>query len=140
MRVALVSCVKRKRPVPTPARELYDSALFRGMRHFAESHADRWFILSAEHGLIAPDTEIAPYERTLNRMSVEERRSWAARVLEALASEVSAGDTVLMLAGVRYREGIVPSLKKGGIDVQVPLEGLGLGRQLQWLNRQRDNG
>ncbi len=33
-----------------------------------------WFILSAEYGLLSPETEIAPYERTLNTMSVSDRR------------------------------------------------------------------
>ena len=136
MRVALVSCVKRKQTVPAPARELYVSALFRGMRRFAESHADRWFILSAEHGLVTPETVVAPYERTLNRMTAQERRAWAARVLESLEREVSPGDTVVLLAGKRYREGIVPALEARRIEVQIPLEGRGLGRQLQWLKRQ----
>ena len=35
-RVALVCCVKLKRATPSPARDLYISALFRGMREYAE--------------------------------------------------------------------------------------------------------
>ena len=52
MRVALVSCVKSRRPEPAPARDLYTSPLFRAMRRYAESHADAWYILSAKHGLV----------------------------------------------------------------------------------------
>jgi hypothetical protein len=39
-RVALVSCVKRKRDAAAPACDLYLSPLFRGLRRYAESHAD----------------------------------------------------------------------------------------------------
>lgn len=136
MRIALVSCVKRKQALAAPARDLYVSALFRSMRRFAQSNADRWFILSAEHGLVAPETVIEPYERTLNRMAAQERRVWAARVLESLDCEVSPGDSVVILAGARYREGIVRPLRERGINVELPLEGRRLGEQLQWLNSQ----
>ena len=54
MRVALVSCVKSRRPEPAPARDLHTSPLFRAMRRYAESHADAWYILSAKHGLVEP--------------------------------------------------------------------------------------
>ncbi len=50
--VALVSCVKSKRAVASPARELYVSPLFKGMRAYAETRADAWYILSAEHGVL----------------------------------------------------------------------------------------
>jgi uncharacterized protein DUF6884 len=56
--------------------------------------------------------------------------------LESLAHEISPRDTVLVLAGARYREGIVPRLRQMGIAVQVPLNGRKLGQQLQWLKQQ----
>ena len=68
MRVALVSCVKSKLSRPAPARELYTSMLFRGLRTIAERDCDHWFILSAMHGLVEPWSMIEPYERTLNAM------------------------------------------------------------------------
>jgi hypothetical protein len=80
-----------------------------------------------------------PYDRTLNRMTGRERQEWAGRVLAELDQEISDGDTVVILAGVRYRERIIPTLESRGITVDVPLKGLGLGRQLQWLNR-RNSG
>ena len=64
-RIALVSCVKKKRGSAAFARDLYLSQLFRGLRCYAESHADVWYILSAEHGLLKPDQIVEPYERTL---------------------------------------------------------------------------
>ncbi len=76
-RIALVSCVKSKRRSPIAARDLYTSELFRKLRRYAETHADCWYILSAEHGLLRPEQETAPYERTLNTMKKGERLACA---------------------------------------------------------------
>ncbi len=75
--IALVSCVKKKRAARCPAQDLYDSDLFRKMRCYAKQHSDRWFILSAKYGLLSPETEIEPYEQTLNNMRIRDRREWA---------------------------------------------------------------
>ncbi|MGZ5227486.1 MAG: DUF6884 domain-containing protein [Burkholderiales bacterium] len=57
--IFLVSCVSRKAGMPLPARALYTSDLFRKVRAFVERAGGPWFILSAEHGLVHPDTVIA---------------------------------------------------------------------------------
>ena len=90
-------------------------------------------ILSALHGLVEPTTRIAPYEKTLLTMSVEERRAWASRVLAALLPLARAKGRVVMLAGARYREFLVAPLRAAGNAVEVPMEGLRLGEQLSWL-------
>jgi hypothetical protein len=132
-RVALVSCVKSKRSSPAPAADLYTSALFRGLREYAEANADAWYILSAEHGLLRPDQVIAPYERTLNTMRKADRLAWAARVQRQLLEVLPSRAEVVVLAGERYREELVPFLREHGHAVNVPLEGLSFGRQLQRL-------
>lgn len=133
-RVALVSCVKSKRKFKSPARDLYTSPLFVGMRRYAERHADAWFILSAEHGVLAPDEIVTPYEKTLNRMLKAERLVWAERVRPQLLKVLLPGTKVIVLAGKRYREGIVPFLEGKGFAVEVPMQGLKLGPQISWLN------
>jgi hypothetical protein len=45
------------------------------------------------------------------------------------------GTKVIFLAGKRYREDIIPFLTGKGFSVEVPMEGLGIGSQLSWLNR-----
>lgn len=137
MRVALVSCVKSKLAHPAPAKDLYISTLFKGLRKYAEESGDAWYILSAEHGVLHPDTIVAPYERTLNTMRTAERQMWAAGVIEKLADIIPAGAEVVILAGERYREHLVPYLERRGHPVVIPLLGLPFGRQLQWL-RDRD--
>lgn len=131
--VALVSCVKKKLTAAAPARNLYVSPLFRGLRSYAERNADAWFILSAEHGLLRPDQIVAPYERTLNTMPKTDRLTWAERVGNQLLKELPAGAMIVMLAGARYREFLLPLLVGQGFAVAVPLEGLQLGEQLQRL-------
>jgi hypothetical protein len=51
-----------RRPRP---KDLCISALFRKERAYTARAAVPWFILSAEHGLVAPDEWLAPYERYL---------------------------------------------------------------------------
>jgi hypothetical protein len=77
--VGLVGCAARKLQGPAPARELYVSQLFRKASAYAEATCDRWYILSAKHGLVHPDTVLEPYDvrlgagpRTLRLTSVPE--------------------------------------------------------------------
>ena len=132
-RVALVSCVKQKRDSAAPACDLYLSPFFRALRYYAETHADVWYILSAEYGVLRPEQVIEPYERTLNRMSKRDRLSWAGGVQQRLLELLPAGAEVILLAGLRYREEIEPFLRQQGFSVSVPLEGLKIGQQLQQL-------
>jgi cytoplasmic iron level regulating protein YaaA (DUF328/UPF0246 family) len=138
MRIALVSCVKAKRATPTPARDLYTSTLFQGLRAYAIAHADQWFILSAEYGLLRPDEVVLPYERTLNRMRQPDRIRWAQRVQEQLVAVLPMGAEVILLAGARYREHITPFLRASGFSVSIPLEHLSIGKQLQRLKLETD--
>ncbi len=79
--IYLVSCVAKKSRQPKPAGDLYESAWFRKARAYVEEQNSPWFILSAEHGLLRPDEVIAPYNRTLNKMGIRDRRAWADRVV-----------------------------------------------------------
>lgn len=47
------------------------------------------------------------------------------------------GRAVILLAGQRYREFIEPWLRERGHPVSIPLEGLPIGKQLQWLKQHR---
>jgi hypothetical protein len=133
--VILVSCVSQKQEQPCAARDLYVSDLFRKARRFAEASGCPWFILSAEHGLVAPDQVIAPYERTLNTMPAADRRAWGERVAAQLAEVLPELSRVVFLAGERYREFLAGHLASRGVEVSVPMEGLRIGEQLSWLGR-----
>jgi len=132
--LALISCVKTKADRPLPARELYISPWFTKAKSLVQRCGLPWFILSAEHGLVDPATIIAPYERTLNKMSVADRQLWAEKVVLQMEDFLPEADEIIVLAGVRYREHLMPYLRKRYDAVKVPMEGLTSGRQLSWLD------
>lgn len=132
--VFLVSCVSEKHNRPMPARELYLSPWFQKARAFVERQVGEWFILSAKYGLVAPDQVIAPYNETLNEKTVAVRREWSRKVVQDLRARCTPGTSVVFLAGEKYRELLVPALRERGCNVEVPMEGLGIGEQLHWLS------
>lgn len=83
----VISCVSQKRDQPYSACDMYVSDLFSKARRYAEVSGYRWFIFSAEYGLVAPDQVIAPYERMLNRMGVAQRRSWSDQVAGQIVAQ-----------------------------------------------------
>ena len=132
--IYLVACVSRKGAKPAPAELLYLSDWFAKASQFARIHGDRWFILSAKHGLLAPDTVIAPYDKTLAKgMTRAEREAWAQGVYHEIVDCTSTDDKLVFLAGQKYREHLIPRLQAQGYTVDVPMEGLGIGEQLAWL-------
>ena len=133
----LVSCVKEKRATRSRAKELYTSPWFRKAREYVERTGQPWFLLSARHGLLDPESMIRPYDRSLEAMARAERRRWADRVLRQLDAHVGASDTLVVLAGQLYREFIEPDLRERKVSVEVPLKGMRIGEQLAWFDRQR---
>jgi hypothetical protein len=132
--IYLVACVGLKRAEPSPAQDFYCSPWFVKARRYVEGRSGRWFILSAKYGLVPPEARLAPYDLTLSTMPAEGRRTWSRTVLADLERLLVAGDLVTFLAGTRYREGLEPGLRARGVDIKIPMAGLGIGLQLQWLN------
>ena len=131
-KIILISCVSKKLPHKSKARDLYISALFKKNLQFAQKlNPDQTFVLSAKYGLVRLDDEIEPYDLTLNTMSTAEIRLWANGVLRQLA-EVSdlQQDHFIFLAGDKYRKYLLPRLK----NVEIPLQGLRIGEQLHRLS------
>jgi hypothetical protein len=129
MNIALIGCTRQKLGYPCPAHQLYSpSSLFRKARAYCERHYDAWYVLSAKHHLVHPDTVIAPYDLTLRDMSAAERRVWGRRVskqLQALGDHVFYGH-----AGRLYLENLA------GIQLVNVLEGYTIGKRLRWYNQQ----
>ena len=138
MPLYLVSCVSQKLAGPAPAKDLYTSSLFRKARSYAEAGGGPWFILSAKHGLLHPEEVIGPYNLTLNHMPAAQRRQWAAVVFSQLEPHLNGIESVVFLAGQRYWEILKSMLEARGVDVRIPMEGLRIGEQLSWLNRNSD--
>lgn len=140
IRIGLVGCVKDKKRLRSPARDLYRSALFRGRRGYVERFCDIWFILSAKHGLLDPDKPIDYYDETLKGQSRKKLSEWASRVLKALDSRFGdfSTSTFEIHTGAEYREyGLIEGLLERGATVEIPLRGLSFGEQLAFYKKVR---
>jgi hypothetical protein len=134
--VALVSCVSQKLDKAAPAAELYTSDWFRkAVAWIKAATFDQWYILSAKHGLVAPDQRIRPYDETLARMKKDDRRKWAKRVTSQVVETVGIHPpaAITILAGDKYREFLVPELRSWDYRIELPLKGMGIGEQKRWL-------
>jgi len=69
LRVGIVGCGSAKREHAAPAKDLYTSSYFALKRQFAEEYCDQWYVFSAKHGLVAPDTVLDPYDASLSPRS-----------------------------------------------------------------------
>jgi hypothetical protein len=138
--IVLVSCVKSKRSMPSPAKDLYISPLFTHQRRYAEASGRPWFILSAEHGLVAPEEWLAPYERHLPDTPAAYRTAWGAWVAARLEmlTEPLADSIIEVHAGSTYADAVTPPLQARGATLRFPLGGLSMGRRLQWYATRTD--
>lgn len=130
-RICLVSCSKSKRDSPAQARDLYTSPIFKKSIAAASCLADRVFIVSAKHGLLAPTKIVAPYDQTFVRMDRDAIDAWIEGVREQLTL-IEPFDEVIVLAGQTYVNAIRAALPSA-VRVVTPLEGLGLGFRLRKL-------
>ncbi len=104
---------------------------------FAHSlHPNKIFILSAKYGLVDLGRELGPYEQTLNTMSSYEIKNWAKKVKEQMGGKINfEKDEVVFLTGEKYRKYLLPFFQKATI----PLKGLSIGKQLQYLKNKIDH-
>ena len=132
----LVGCVKTKGDRASRARDLYASTLWKYRLCYAETHGCPWYIISAQHWLLHPDTRIEPYNLTLKTASVSERREWSKRVLEDLEAAFPElhGKSIEIHAGNDYAGyGLEDGLRRRGATGRRPLkEVASIGRQFAW--------
>lgn len=130
--VGLVACASQKLQRPVPARELYVSQLFKKAAAYAGLACDRWYILSAKHGLVHSDTVLEPYDQRLSGSRTSSaNQEWEDKVRKQLREELDGIQNVrlIALAGEQYRT----VLRDIPWPYEVPLQGLGIGQQLGWL-------
>jgi hypothetical protein len=142
-RVYLVACSKSKCKAPKKrfAKDMYASDLFKKSRRYVQLHrsrSDKWFILSAKYRLLHPRRPILRYDATLNDMSARERRQWSKRTSDMLLRRLDERTHIVILAGKRYREHLIPRLRAEGHPSSVPMRGLGIGEQKAWLIEQTE--
>ena len=130
--IILISCVSKKLPYKAKAEKLYISPLFRKNLAYAQKlKPDAVYILSAKYGLIDLEADVDPYDLTLNNMPVNEVKAWAKNVIEQLSAKTDLRkDHFIFLAGAKYRKYLTSHLS----SFDVPMEGMSIGKQLQYLS------
>jgi len=133
--LGLVSCTKRKRNYRCKAYEMYSASdLFRKAYAYAVKNHDFVVILSAKYGVLFPDDEIEPYNQTLNNMSADEIKEWSEKVFSQMKQRLDLKNfnKALFYTGKKYRQYLIQKLENIGIQCEVPLKNLGIGKQKAW--------
>lgn len=135
-RIVLIGCARRKLNRPARARDLYVSAGFLKRMAYAEATACPWFVISAERGLLAPDSLVEPYDTHLEEQTRDYRRAWGEWVVAQLSGlHQLQGVTVEVHAGASYVEPLREPLAREGALLSAPLAGLRQGERLAWYDR-----
>ena len=156
IRLVLVGCGAAKQDLDegetVPAADLYTSSYAALKRGYAEAYGDRWGILSAEHGAIAPDERIGTYDTVIGDLDADEIEGWVdsvgATLEEWVAAELSDGAECVeieLLAGRAYIDPLRPVLSTWGdvgpVSIRFPFdETSGIGEQMGWLRERIDAG
>jgi hypothetical protein len=132
--VIILGCVSRKRNGWFAAKDLYDSALWRHRRRYAEDSGLPWVIYSAKHGILTPDQRIRTYNVPLQTCSPDKRRRLGEKAVATLQDMFGSlsGMTIEIHAGAAYRDSLADPLSRLGARPSNPVAGLGIGRQLRW--------
>ncbi len=99
--IVLISCISKKLDHSAKAKDMYTSSLFKYSLKYAQKlNSDKIFILPAKYHLLYLDTGIGPYNVTLNKMPVKERKLWAEEIIRELSENADLeNDKFIILAG-----------------------------------------
>jgi hypothetical protein len=130
----LISCSKTKGDYRGPAKDLYRSPLFSKSRKLAEMQGFSYSILSAKHGLVAPDEMIDPYDQTLKGAPKSYRVEWGRQVADSIKNTLSHRDMLIFLAGNDYFDPLKEFLDASQWRICLPLQHFSLGTRLSVLD------
>ncbi len=134
----LVASVPTQFVAPCPAEELYVSHWFTMAKAYVSAFSkegDSWVILSAKYGVIEPTRHLKPYEEKTISRSRQKQQSWTRANIAELLDRTEPGDTVVLLAGQKYRESLIAPLQQEGRSVEIPMGDLKLSQQKAWMRK-----
>lgn len=116
---------------------MYLGDLFKKRVRYAELRDLEWGVLSAKYGLWWPNETRPVYDLTLNDLGRLDLSAWHLSVTSAVLDRIEDDDldprrfTIEIHAGLDYTYPLSEHLKLCGFNVELPCEGLGIGRQKQ---------
>lgn len=127
--IAFIACSKKKLKYKSPAKNLYQGALFKKALQYTSTRYTEIYILSAKYGILGLDDIIEPYDKTIQKMSITERKEWGILVKNQMISR-NLKPPFIFFTG---------SLYNSAFEGEKPLFGLSIGRSLFWFNKQKDH-
>lgn len=152
-KIILLGCVATKGTASAPAKDLYQSPLFRARCRYAAASKLPWAILSAKHGTLHPDAILAPYDQRIptnqaaSKVWAEEAMRSLKRILHNWNITASAQNPLILEihAGISYVDPLRGFIRRCRIaaekshlafcEVTHPVKGLGIGEQLRFYAR-----
>ncbi len=141
-RTAILGCGKQKLDLsgekgPVAISRLYTSNYFELKREYAKTCCDRYFVLSAKHGLVLPGYYVEDdYDLTIEDLDEEDLTAWVADVSSDLGfiADHSPEDTLVILAGEDYWSPLHGVLEQLPNPVEYTFDGsTGIGEQMGLL-------
>ena len=139
-KIGLISDTKSQIKSPALAKYLFTSHVFKQSMAYADTFCDRWYILSAQHGLLKPDDRTRPYDISLKDLSPDNRFLLAQRILqEILREQITTNDEFIVLAGTMYCDLLSPVFHGRSFNASYPLLKKNIVQRGKWLKEQVEN-
>jgi hypothetical protein len=121
-RIVLVGSSGAMAGTPRPAGELFESPGFVAARDQAIRSGDRWFVLSARHGLLDPGDVVAPFHEQMGDRSLGYRTAWGEWVAAQLGERMwLTGLVVEVHGGVDFAQPLRQPLARRGAGVELAM-------------------
>ena len=137
-RIGLVAEAKQRRGGIRQAREQFDrSPVFRRARDYCERTYGEWYILSADHHVLAPHQVVGPGGNHVHTFSAEDRFQWAERVatrLYEMNRQRGGSLSFVLFASQRYADLVLRAAPD--LTLELPLSGMGLRDRIRWFDDQ----
>jgi hypothetical protein len=134
-RVALVGPAASKLQHSAPVRERSTSTLFRASVAYADRTCNAHLIVSAFHGVLAPNAVVGPHDSTLRQLGKREREAWGVRTIGQILPSFGVAPQLVILAGQLYADALLHGAHWHNLPrPEEPLRGTaGFEARITWL-------